>query len=292
MHPQIKLEMSNIYVGETLESPLDYKEIQPVHPKGDQSWMFIGRTDVEAENSNTLATWCEELTHLKRLWCWERLRAGGEGDDTGWGSWMASPTQWTWVWVNSRSWWWTGRPGVLRFMGSQRIRRNWVTKLNWIYMFVSMFFRGRKGLSAHYTPKVSFMSIDHLSSYPKISSCSFYSSSPISHWSLTSQPLLSLSSLKTLLSSCDVHTKQTQQLAKEKCFIRQTRATWCPSSPPGNSFLSTTEVIESCYQVLGINLQSLLNLKLFRKVGQWMVIDIDIKLYKDMWMWVLLHGYL
>ena len=70
-------------------------------------------------NSNTLATWCEELTHLKRLWCWERLRAGGLGDDRGWDGWVASPTQWTWIWVNSGSWWWTGRPGVLRFMGFQ-----------------------------------------------------------------------------------------------------------------------------------------------------------------------------
>lgn len=160
-------------------------------------------------------------------------------------------------------------------------------------MFASVFLRGRKGLSAHHTPKVSFMSIDHLSSSPKISSCSsFHSSSPISLWSLTSQPLLSLSSLKTLFSSCDVHTRQTQELAKEKCFIRQTKDMWCPSSPPGYSFLSATEVIESHFQVLGINLQSLLNLKLFRKVGQWMVIDIDIKLYKDMWMWALHHVYL
>ena len=70
-------------------------------------------------NSNTLATWCEELTHLKRPWCWERLRAGGAGEGRGWDGWMASLTQWTWVWVNSRSWWWTGRPGMLRFMGSQ-----------------------------------------------------------------------------------------------------------------------------------------------------------------------------
>ena len=62
-------------------------------------------------NSNTLATWCEQLTHLKRPWCWERLRAGGEGDDRGWDGWMASLTQWTWVWVNSGSWWGTGRPG-------------------------------------------------------------------------------------------------------------------------------------------------------------------------------------
>ena len=73
----------------------------------------------------------EELTHWKRLWCWEGLGARGEGDDRGWDGWMASPTWWTWVWVNSGSWWWTGRPGVLQFMGSQRVRHDWVTELNW-----------------------------------------------------------------------------------------------------------------------------------------------------------------
>ena len=134
-------------------------------------------------NSNILATSCEELTHVKRPWCWERLGAGGEGDDRGWDGWMASPTrwmwvwvdsgswwwtgmpgvlwfmgvtknqtrlrdwpelswgwdgwmasptQWTWVWVNSRTWWWTGRPGVLQSMGSQRVGHDWVTELNWI----------------------------------------------------------------------------------------------------------------------------------------------------------------
>ena len=82
-------------------------------------------------NSNTLPTWCKELTHLKRPWCWERLRAGGEGDNRGWDGRMVSPTQWTWVWVDSGSWWWTGRPGVLRFMGSQRVGRDWATELNW-----------------------------------------------------------------------------------------------------------------------------------------------------------------
>ena len=82
-------------------------------------------------NSNTLATSCEELTHWKRLWCWEGLGAGGEGEDRGWDGWMASLTRWTWMWVNSRSWWWTGRPGVLRFMGSQRVRHDWATELNW-----------------------------------------------------------------------------------------------------------------------------------------------------------------
>ena len=80
---------------------------------------------------NTLATWCEELTHLKRSWCWERLKAGGEGDDRGWDGWMASLTQRTWVWVNSGSCWWTGKPGMLQSMVSQRVGHNWATELNW-----------------------------------------------------------------------------------------------------------------------------------------------------------------
>ena len=82
-------------------------------------------------HSNILATWCEELTHLKRPWCWGRLKAGGEGDNRGWDGWMASLTQWTWVWVNSRSWWWTGRPGVLQSMGSQSVGHDWATELKW-----------------------------------------------------------------------------------------------------------------------------------------------------------------
>ena len=81
-------------------------------------------------NSNTLATWCKELTHWKRPWCWERLGAGGKGDDRGWDGWMASPTRWTWVWVNSGSWWWTGRPGVLWFIGLQRLGHDWAAELN------------------------------------------------------------------------------------------------------------------------------------------------------------------
>ena len=78
----------------------------------------------------------EELTHWKRLWCWEGLGAGGEGDDRGWDGWMASPTRWTWVWVNSGSWWWTRRPGVLQFMRSQRVGHDWVTELNWTDSYV------------------------------------------------------------------------------------------------------------------------------------------------------------
>ena len=80
--------------------------------------------------SSTLATSCEELTHWKNLWCWEELEAEREGDNRGWDGWMASPTQWTWVWVNSGSWWRKGRAGMLRFMGSQRVGHDWVTELN------------------------------------------------------------------------------------------------------------------------------------------------------------------
>jgi len=68
---------------------------------------------------------------FEKTWCWERLTAGGEGDDRGWDGWMASPTRWTWVWVDFGSWWWTERPGVLRFTESQRVRHDWTTELNW-----------------------------------------------------------------------------------------------------------------------------------------------------------------
>ena len=86
-------------------------------------------------NSSTLATWCEELAHWKRPWCWERLKAGREGVERRWNGWMISPTQWTWVWINSGSWWWTGRPGMLQSMGLQRVRHNWATELNWRGLF-------------------------------------------------------------------------------------------------------------------------------------------------------------
>ena len=81
-------------------------------------------------NSNTLATWCEELTHLKRPWCWERLKAGEEGDNRRWDGWIASLTWWTWVWASSRNWWWTGKPGVLQSMQLQRVGHNWATELS------------------------------------------------------------------------------------------------------------------------------------------------------------------
>ena len=110
-------------------------EIQPVHPKGNHSWIFIGRTDVEAE---TPILWPLDATNWL-IWKYsddwkdpERLKAREERDDGGWDGWMASPTQWTWVWVNSRSWWWTGRPGMLQSRGSQRVGHDWATELNWV----------------------------------------------------------------------------------------------------------------------------------------------------------------
>ena len=111
----------------TLESPLDCKVIKPVDPKGNQFWIFIWGTDTEAEAPILLATWCKELTHGKRPWYWERLKAGGEEEDRGWDGWMASLTQWTWVWASSGRWWSTGRPGMLQSMGSQ----SWTRLSDW-----------------------------------------------------------------------------------------------------------------------------------------------------------------
>ena len=118
-------------VEKTLESPLDCKEIQPVHSKGDQSWVFFGRKDAKAETPVLWPPHVKSWLIGKKLWCWEGLGSGGKGDDRGWDGWMASPTRWIWVWVNSRSWWWTGRPGMLPFMVSQRVGYDWVTELNW-----------------------------------------------------------------------------------------------------------------------------------------------------------------
>ena len=98
------------------------KEISPGCSLKDWCWSW---------NSNTLATSCKELTHLKRPWCWERLRAGGEGGDIGWDGCMASLTQWPWVWVNYGSWWQTGRPGMLQFIGVKRVGHDWAAELNW-----------------------------------------------------------------------------------------------------------------------------------------------------------------
>ena len=120
----------DVVLEKTLESPLDCKEIQPLHSKGDQSWVFIGRTHAEAK--------LQYLSHLmRRVDSVEKtLMLGGIGgrrkrDDRGWDGWMASPTQCTWVWVNSRSWWWTGGLVCCDSWGWQRVGHDWATKLNW-----------------------------------------------------------------------------------------------------------------------------------------------------------------
>ena len=110
-----------------LESLLDSKEIQPVHPKGNQSWIFIGRTDAEAE---TPRLWTPDA---KNWLIWKDPDAGKEWrreDNRGWDGWMASPTQWTWVWASFGSWWWKRKPGMLQSMGLQRVRHDWVTEPN------------------------------------------------------------------------------------------------------------------------------------------------------------------
>ena len=114
----------------TLESPVDCKEIKLVNPKGNQSWIFTGRTDVKLK-LQYFGHLMRRTDSLERPWCWERPKAGGEGVNRRWDSWTASLTRWTWVCASFLSWWWTRKPGVLRFMGSQRVRHNWVTELNW-----------------------------------------------------------------------------------------------------------------------------------------------------------------
>ena len=121
-----ELMLLNCGVGQDSWKSLGLIGPQPVHPKGDH-WVFIGRTDVEAE---TPILWPPDAKSWPR--CWEWLKVGGEGDDRGWDGWMASLTQWTWVWVSSRSWWWIGKPGVPQSMGLQRGGHDWATELNWI----------------------------------------------------------------------------------------------------------------------------------------------------------------
>ena len=117
-------------VLKTLESPLDCKQIQPIHPKGDQSWIFFGRADAETEIP---LLWPPDVNN----WLiWKYPDAGKDlGQEekgiTGWDGWMASPTQWTWVWASSGIWWWTGKPGVLQSMGCQRVGHDRVTEVNY-----------------------------------------------------------------------------------------------------------------------------------------------------------------
>ena len=127
-----RIDAFELWYWRKLLSPLDCKEIQPVHPKGNLNIHW--KNCCWSWNSNTLATWCEELTHLKRPWCWKRLRIGREGDDRGWDGWMASPIQWTCIWVNSGSWWWTGRPGMLQYIVAKS--QTWLN--NWTELMLSI----------------------------------------------------------------------------------------------------------------------------------------------------------
>ena len=127
----------NCGVGEDSWETLVLQEIQPDHPQGDQSWIFIQRTDVEVETPilwppNVNSQIIGKDPHSGKDW-----RQKEKGDNRGWDDWMSLPTQWTWVWVNSKSWWWTGRPGVLRSLGSQRVGCDWATELNYSKCWVS-----------------------------------------------------------------------------------------------------------------------------------------------------------
>ena len=119
-----------VVLEKTLESPLDCEEIQPVHPKGNQSWIFFGKADAEAESPKLWPPDAKNWLIWKRPWCWERLKAGGEGDDRGWDAWMVSLTQWTRVWVNSRSWWWTGGLACCSRWGHKE--SDMAERLNWL----------------------------------------------------------------------------------------------------------------------------------------------------------------
>ena len=123
----------NCGVGEDSWESLGLQGDPTVHPKGNQSLIFIGRTDAEAENPILWAPDAKNQLIEKPLML-GKIEGRGEGDDRGWDGWMASPTWWTRVWASSRSWWWTGKPGVLQSMGSQRVGHDWATELNWILL--------------------------------------------------------------------------------------------------------------------------------------------------------------
>ena len=115
-------------LGKTLESPLDSKKIKPVHPRGNQLWIFIRRTDAEAP-----ILWPPDAKNwlTGKALMLGKTEGGRRREDRGWDGWMASPTGWTWVWVSSGSWWWTGKPGMLQSIGSQRLGQSYWTELNW-----------------------------------------------------------------------------------------------------------------------------------------------------------------
>ena len=125
-----RIDAFELWSWRRLLSLLDCKEIKPVNTKGNQSWIFIVRTDVEAE-APILGHMMQRTDSLEKTLMLGKIEARRKGDDRGWDDWMASLTWWTSVWASSRSWWWTGKPGVLQSMGLQRVRHDWVTELKW-----------------------------------------------------------------------------------------------------------------------------------------------------------------
>ena len=143
----------SVVLEKTLESPLDCKEINPVYPKRNQSWIFTGRTDAKAEAPILWPLDGKSWITGKDPDIGKERKQGAEGDDRGWDGWMASPTQWTWVWASSGSGWWTRKPGMLQSMGSQRVRHDWATELNPEsgdgYMFTLLYISLSKLWTAH-----------------------------------------------------------------------------------------------------------------------------------------------
>ena len=123
-----------VVLEKTVESPLECKEIKPDQSQRKSIMNIHWKHWCWSWSSSTLATWYKEPNHWKRPWCWERLKAGGEGDDRGWDDWIALPTQRTWVWVNSKSWWWTRKPGKLQSMGCKD--SNMTERLDWILFLI------------------------------------------------------------------------------------------------------------------------------------------------------------
>ena len=130
--------LRTVVLEKTLESPLDCKEIKPVNPKGNQPWIFTGRNDAEAEAPILWPSDAKRWKNWKKPLMLERLMAKGETGSRGRDGWMASPSQWTWVWASSGRWWRTGKPGVLQSTGSQRVRHNWATEQQQLQMNKSL----------------------------------------------------------------------------------------------------------------------------------------------------------
>ena len=179
-----------------------------------------------------MATWCKELTYWKRPWCWERVKPG-EGDNREWDDWMASLTQWTWVWVNLRNWWWTGRPGLLQSMGSQRVGHDWTTELNWIEipLIVCMRFL--------YSESVSGLCSVHFHLTPDNSGLNWVGSLIYGYFSVANTTVGGL----WLVEPEDAEEPQIQSESVSCLFVSNSFVTpWTVYSPPVSSNLGILHV--------------------------------------------------